>query len=103
MNIRASVFAAWRVAWLCVACWIASHVIGRVVGASVVSVCTREVGRRTLREHVFADFDSDSASVKFPDPKAEEGAGGRESDFASPVSLLRYLGARRVRACRGTK
>ena len=23
MNIRASVFAAWRAAWLCVACWIA--------------------------------------------------------------------------------
>ena len=29
-----------------------------------------------------------------PTPKTEEGAGGRESDFASPVSLLR-MGQRR--------
>ena len=44
-------------------------------------------------KHVFADFFLRPASVKFPDPEAEEGAGGRESDFASPVSLLRYLGS----------
>jgi hypothetical protein len=37
MNIRASVFAARRAAWLCVACWIARHVTGRVVGACDVS------------------------------------------------------------------
>jgi hypothetical protein len=37
MNIRAGVFAAWCVAWLCVACWIARHVTGRVVGVCVVS------------------------------------------------------------------
>jgi hypothetical protein len=37
MNIRASVFAAWRVAWLCVACWTARHVTGRVVGACDVN------------------------------------------------------------------
>lgn len=37
MNIRASVFAAWRAAWLCVACWTARHVTGRVVGACAVN------------------------------------------------------------------
>jgi hypothetical protein len=37
MNIRAGDFAAWRVAWLCVGCWIARHVTGRVVGAGDVS------------------------------------------------------------------
>jgi hypothetical protein len=37
MNIRASVFAAWRAAWLCVACWTERHVIGYVVGACVVN------------------------------------------------------------------
>jgi hypothetical protein len=37
MNTRAGVFAAWGVDWLCVACWIASRVIGRVVGACVVN------------------------------------------------------------------
>jgi hypothetical protein len=38
MSIRAGVFAAWRVAWLCVACWIARRVIGPGVGIGVVSV-----------------------------------------------------------------
>ena len=37
MNIRASVFAAWRAAWLCVACWTEKHVTGRVVGACAVN------------------------------------------------------------------
>jgi len=37
MSIRVGVFAAWRAAWLCVACWIARHVTGRVVGTCVVS------------------------------------------------------------------
>jgi hypothetical protein len=37
MNIRANVFAAWRAAWLCVACWTARHVTGRVVGACDVN------------------------------------------------------------------
>jgi hypothetical protein len=37
MNIRASVFAAWRAAWLCVACWTERHVIERVVGACAVN------------------------------------------------------------------
>jgi hypothetical protein len=36
MNIRASVFAAWRVAWLCVACWIGNRVIERGAGIGVV-------------------------------------------------------------------
>ena len=36
-NIRASDFAAWRAAWLCVACWTARHVTGRVVGACDVN------------------------------------------------------------------
>jgi hypothetical protein len=38
MNTRASVFAVWRAAWLCVACWIAKGVIERVVVGQVVSV-----------------------------------------------------------------
>src|SRR5271154_4304265 len=38
MNIRAGVFAAWRAAWLCVGCWIARRVIGRVVGLGVGSL-----------------------------------------------------------------
>ncbi len=37
MNIRVSVFAAWRVAWLCVACWTERRVTGRVVGACDVN------------------------------------------------------------------
>ena len=37
MNIRASVFAAWRAAWRCVACWIGSRVTARGVGVGVVS------------------------------------------------------------------
>jgi len=37
MSIRAGVFAAWRAAWLCVACWIARRGIGRVGGACVVN------------------------------------------------------------------
>jgi hypothetical protein len=37
MNIRASVFAAWRAAWLCVACWTARHVTAHGVGIDVVS------------------------------------------------------------------
>jgi hypothetical protein len=37
MNIHASVFAAWRAAWLCVACWTERHVIGYVVGVCVVN------------------------------------------------------------------
>ena len=32
------VFAAWRVAWLCVACWIGRHVTANGVGIDVVSV-----------------------------------------------------------------
>jgi hypothetical protein len=36
-NIRAGVFAVWRAAWLCVACWTERHVTGRVVGACVVN------------------------------------------------------------------
>jgi hypothetical protein len=37
MNIRASVFAAWRADWLCVAWWTAKSGIRRVVAACVVS------------------------------------------------------------------
>jgi hypothetical protein len=37
MNMRAGVFAAWRAAWLCVACWIGSRVIENGVGIGVVS------------------------------------------------------------------
>jgi len=37
MNIRAGVFAVWHAAWLCVACWIARHVTGPVVGSGVSS------------------------------------------------------------------
>jgi hypothetical protein len=37
INIRASVFAAWRAAWLCVACWTARRVTGRGVGACIVN------------------------------------------------------------------
>jgi len=36
-NIRASVFAVWRAAWLCVACWIARRGIGRGGAICVVS------------------------------------------------------------------
>lgn len=36
MNIRASVFAAWRAAWRCVACWIGNRVIERGVGVCVM-------------------------------------------------------------------
>jgi hypothetical protein len=35
MNMRVSVFAAWRVVWLCVACWIGNRVTARGVGISV--------------------------------------------------------------------
>ena len=38
MNIRASVFAAWRADWLCVAWWTAKSGIRRGVGACVVNV-----------------------------------------------------------------
>jgi hypothetical protein len=37
MNMRASVFAAWRADWLCVACWIEKRAIRRGVGVGVVS------------------------------------------------------------------
>lgn len=37
MNHRASVFAAWRAAWLCVACWTESRVTAHGVGIGVVS------------------------------------------------------------------
>jgi hypothetical protein len=37
MNIRASVFAAWRAVWLYVGCWIAKRVTGRDAGGNVVS------------------------------------------------------------------
>jgi hypothetical protein len=37
MNNRASVFAAWRAAWLCVACWIGSRATAHGVGIGVVS------------------------------------------------------------------
>jgi hypothetical protein len=37
MNIRASVFAAWRADWLCVAWWTAKSGIRHVVAACVVS------------------------------------------------------------------
>ena len=37
MNRRAGVFAVWRVAWLCVACWIARRAIETGVGIGVVS------------------------------------------------------------------
>jgi hypothetical protein len=37
MKLRADVFAAWRAAWLCVACWIGSRVTAHGVGACVVS------------------------------------------------------------------
>jgi hypothetical protein len=37
MNNRASVFAAWRADRLCVACWIARRVIGRVGVGRIVS------------------------------------------------------------------
>lgn len=37
MNIRASVFAAWRAAWRYVACWIVRRGIGRDGGACVVN------------------------------------------------------------------
>jgi len=37
MNIRASVFAAWRADWLCVAWWTAKNGIRHVVAACVVS------------------------------------------------------------------
>jgi hypothetical protein len=69
MNNRAGVFAAWRAAWLCVACWIGSRVTGHGVGVGVVNACRSARGRRTHREHVFADSFSVSASVKFPDLK----------------------------------
>jgi len=37
MNMRAGVFAGWRVAWLCVACWIGSRATANGVGIGVVS------------------------------------------------------------------
>ena len=37
MNIRASDFAAWRAAWLCVACWIGRRASANGVGVGVVS------------------------------------------------------------------
>ena len=37
MNRRAGVFAVWRVAWLCVACWIARRATETGVGIGVVS------------------------------------------------------------------
>jgi hypothetical protein len=37
MNIRANVFAASPVDWLCVACWIGKRAIRRGVGSGVVS------------------------------------------------------------------
>ena len=51
-------------------------------------------GRRTRRDDVFAHFFLRQARIKVPRPQCgERGAGGRESDFASPVSFLRYWGA----------
>lgn len=38
MNIRAVVFAVWRAAWRCVACWTEKHVMVRVVGVCVGNV-----------------------------------------------------------------
>ncbi len=38
MNIRVGVFAVWRAAWRCVACWTEKRATGRVVGVCVVSV-----------------------------------------------------------------
>ncbi len=36
MNIRVGVFAAWRAAWLCVACWTGSRVTAHGVGIGVM-------------------------------------------------------------------
>jgi hypothetical protein len=92
MSIRASAFVAWRADWLCVECWIARHAIGRGVGGCGASAGQGERGRRTRRDDVFAHFFLLIESVKFPDPEPEEGAGGRESNFMFPVSLLRCWG-----------
>jgi hypothetical protein len=37
MNLRAGVFAVWRAAWLCAACWIARRATENGVGIGVVS------------------------------------------------------------------
>jgi hypothetical protein len=37
MNMRAGDFAAWRAAWLCVACWIGSRATAHGVGIGVAS------------------------------------------------------------------
>ena len=63
--------------------------------ASVVHAGCRDASsRRTRRENVFAYLFPRSGRIKCLGPKAEEGAGGRESHFPSPVSLLRCVGDR---------
>lgn len=92
MNTRASSFAVWRAAWRYFASWIERRVFGRGGVASVASAGRGERGRRIHREHVFAGFVSVSLRVKFPNTKAEEGKGGRESDFAPPFPSSSMVG-----------
>src|ERR1700685_187750 len=88
MSIHANAFAASHADWLCVECWIARHAIERGVGGCGASVRRSERGRRTRREHVFADFFLRTDRGKFPAPEAEEGAGGREAISRPPFPFF---------------